>query len=71
MMNKEEMNNMSSIITAVHNGVFHADDVICVALLRLYYPNAEVKVVRTRNADDFKNCNFVFPSPSGARPLTL
>ena len=53
-------NNNANIMTvAVHNGVFHADDIICVALLRLYYPAAEVKVVRTRNADDFKTCNFI------------
>lgn len=54
------MNNNANIMTvAVHNGVFHADDVLCVALLRLYYPNTEVKVVRTRNADDYKECDFV------------
>lgn len=52
--------NSTSIITvAVHNGVFHADDVVCVALLNLYYPDSKVEVIRTRNADDFKNCNFV------------
>lgn len=49
----------NTIIVAVHNGVFHADDVLCVALLHLYYPDAKVEVVRTRNADDFKKCNFV------------
>lgn len=52
--------NSTSIITvAVHNGVFHADDVVCVALLNLYYPDSKVEVIRTRNADDFKNYNFV------------
>lgn len=55
-MTKEEMN---IITVAVHNGIFHADDVVCVALLRLYYPNAEVKVIRTRNTDDFEKCDFV------------
>lgn len=51
--------NTNTIVVAVHNGVFHADDVLCVALLHLYYPDAEVKVIRTRNADDFAKCNFI------------
>lgn len=59
MTKKEEMNNTNTITVAVHNGVFHADDVVCVALLHLYYPDAKVEVIRTRNADDFKKCNFV------------
>lgn len=58
-MNNTNTTNTSIITVAVHNGVFHADDVLCVALLNLYYPNSKVEVIRTRNADDFKNCNFV------------
>lgn len=60
MNNTMNNTNSTSIITvAVHNGVFHADDVVCVALLHLYYPDAKVEVIRTRNADDYKECDFV------------
>ena len=54
------MKNLSENIKAVvHNGIFHADDVLCVALLRVAFPNATVEVVRTRNEAEFVGANFV------------
>lgn len=50
MKNKE-------IKVVVHNGVFHADDVLCVALLKVIYKNP-VKVYRTRKFDP-KEYNFI------------
>lgn len=42
--------NGKDIIAVVHDGVFHADDVLCIALLKYIYEpdNATITVVRTR-----------------------
>lgn len=45
-----------------HNGVFHADDVFCVAflnMLREAYDLAPCKVVRSRVLEDWNNCNVL------------
>lgn len=41
---------------AVHNGVFHADDVFCVALMKLI--EEKVEVVRTRNEEVIQSCDL-------------
>ncbi len=40
-----------------HNGMFHADDLLAVALLKLIYPDAEI--VRTRDAKTLDECDIV------------
>ena len=47
------------IKATVHNGVFHADDVICVAMLRYFYGKDNVEVVRTRDKKTFEECDFI------------
>lgn len=37
------------IKVCVHDGIFHADDVLCVALLTYFYDKSEIVVIRTRN----------------------
>ncbi len=41
---------------AVHNGTFHADDVLAVAILRLLYP--KIKIIRTRDPEKFNKADF-------------
>lgn len=47
------------IVVCVHNGVFHADDVICVALLQLKYGTNNVTVIRSRKQEDWDKADFV------------
>jgi uncharacterized UPF0160 family protein len=62
---------MNSIIktVVVHNSVFHADDVICVSLLRLYYGKENVTVVRSRNPKDFETADYIL-DVGGRREVT-
>lgn len=51
--------NKKNVTAVVHNSVFHADDVICISLLRLYYGKENVTVVRSRNPKDFKTADYI------------
>ena len=50
---------MKNLLVGVHNGVFHADDVLCVVLLKKFIPDANINVVRTRDPKVLANCDFV------------
>lgn len=53
-------NLLNTVLTVcVHNGVFHADDVICVALLQLKYGTNNVTVIRSRKPEDFEKADYV------------
>ncbi|MCK4552936.1 MYG1 family protein [Candidatus Pacearchaeota archaeon] len=41
---------------AVHDGTFHADEVLAVAILRLLYP--KIKIIRTRDPEKFNKADF-------------
>lgn len=45
-------------VIAVHNGVFHADDVAAVALAKMLI-NANIKVVRSRNLEELQAADLV------------
>lgn len=47
-----------SVRVVVHDGIFHADDVMCVALIKALSP-LPVEVVRTREIDDYKGEGFI------------
>ena len=42
---------------AVHNGIFHADDVFCVALMQSIY--SDLEIVRTRDEKKLEECDVV------------
>lgn len=42
----------------IHNGKFHADDVLCVSLIR-YFITKDVEIVRTRDEEILNSCDFV------------
>ena len=58
-----------NVTVVVHNGVFHADDVICISLLRLYYGKENVTVVRSRNPKDFETADYIL-DVGGKREVT-
>ena len=43
----------------VHNGSFHADDVLCVALAHIEYPNEKIEAIRTRDENEFQIAGFL------------
>lgn len=47
---------MEKVKIAVHDGVFHADDVFAVAILKKIYPH--FKLVRSRDESVLKECDF-------------
>lgn len=49
----------TALTVCIHNGVFHADDVICVALLQIKYGIENVTVVRSRNSEDWEKADYV------------
>lgn len=55
------MNNPKTTITTVitHSGIFHADDVFCVALLKILVPEIEVERKREATQEDFREDTIV------------
>lgn len=51
---KEIVMKIESI--AVHDGVFHADDVFAVAIVRLLYPH--IKIIRSRSSEELQNVDL-------------
>ena len=47
------------VVVNVHDGLFHADDVLCVAMLERQYGAHNVKVLRTRNDEAWKVADFI------------
>lgn len=50
----------STITIITHDGVFHADEVMAVAIVSYFEPAADITVVRTRDTDTFSSADFVF-----------
>ncbi len=47
------------IVVGVHNGSFHPDDVMCVAMLFHEYGEENVTVIRTRDIEKLKKCDYI------------
>ena len=47
------------IKVAVHNGIFHADDVLCVTMLMYKFGKENIEVIRTRDESIYSECDFV------------
>lgn len=48
-----------NITVVTHDGIFHADDVLCVALLEISFPDAYVWTIRTRDENKFFDADYV------------
>ena len=44
---------------AVHSGPFHADDVLCAALLYIMFGRENVEIIRTRDPEVLAGCQIV------------
>jgi len=56
------INNDTIVTLGVHNGIFHADDVLCAAMLRWLYKEGAIgglEIVRTRDPKVLETCNIV------------
>ena len=48
-----------------HNGIFHCDEVVGVAILEIAYFNSDMNVVRTRDCEELKKLNIVIDIGGG------
>lgn len=53
------------IAIGTHSGIFHADEVVAVSLLSIYFSPARIAVIRTRNNDELRKCNVLVDIGSG------
>ena len=53
------------LIVCVHDGQFHADELVCVALLKLFYEDAIVSVVRSRKPAAWEQADLVIDVGEG------
>ncbi len=53
------MINKEKITVGVHDGQFHADDVLCVVMLMEKYGKENVNVIRTRDESILETCDYV------------
>lgn len=47
-----------TLTVATHGNVFHADEIVAIALLRIHYKGYNMKVIRSSCINDIKNSNF-------------
>ena len=47
-----------TLTVATHGNVFHADEIVAIALLRIYYKGYNMKVIRSSCINDIKSSNF-------------
>lgn len=49
----------NKISVGTHDGVFHADDLLCVAMLMYVYGKSSVEIIRSRDTDVLFKCDYV------------
>ena len=45
-------------VIGTHNGVFHSDEVVAVAILCLYHSDKNIRIIRTRDMKVLAQCNI-------------
>lgn len=45
-------------IIGTHNGIFHSDEVVAIAIYCLLYDDTEIRVIRTRNPEILNSCDI-------------
>ena len=53
------MINKEKITVGVHDGQFHADDVLCVVMLMYKYGKENVNIIRSRNLEILSTCDYI------------
>lgn len=51
--------SLNKLTIGTHNGVFHTDEVIAIAFLKIEEPRREVEVIRTRDMNTLSECDFL------------
>ena len=46
------------IVIGTHPGVFHADDVVAISLLHIYYDRESIGVMRTEDPNELQKCDI-------------
>ena len=53
-----EIEKGETLTVITHGDVFHADEIVAIALIRLYYKGLNMKVIRSSCINDIKDSNF-------------
>ena len=59
-INNISATNNNAIKVVTHDGQFHADDVLCLALLKEEFPEVDFEVKRSRKDEDIQKADIVF-----------
>lgn len=52
------LNNTITVTVATHDGIFHADEIFAIALLKRALPKQEIIIHRTRTVSEIAKCDF-------------
>lgn len=58
-------NTKSIVIFGTHNGIFHGDDGVGIAILKIAHANTDIHVVRTDDIEKLKECDIVIDIGGG------
>lgn len=47
------------VVIGTHSGIFHADEVVAISLLHLYYQDESIAIVRTRDSKELLKCDLL------------
>lgn len=61
----EKSNTKCTMTFGTHNGIFHCDEVVGIAILEISHMNTDVYVVRTRNFDELNKLDIVIDIGGG------
>ncbi len=61
----EKSNAKCTMNLGTHNGIFHCDEVVGIAILEIAYMNTDVYVVRTRNFDELNKLDIIIDVGGG------
>ena len=61
----ESKNSKCTMNIGTHNGIFHCDEVVGIAILEITYMNTDIHVVRTRNLDELSKLDIVIDIGGG------
>ena len=61
----ENSNTKSTMNLGTHNGIFHCDEVVGIAILEIAHMNTDAYVVRTRNLDELDKLDIVIDIGGG------
>ena len=58
-MENDKLANKENVIIGTHSDRFHLDEVLAVKMFEYYLENKNIEIIRTRNPQDFDNCDIL------------